>query len=148
LINDLMESALVNLFENKSPKELYGRGKALLSKISTTFKLISFDRRNEALFKLLMQEIFRNEKIREMYHEYFYQKNVKKLSSVFFMMMQEDMIRSSDPLMLANEFFAPLYFYQMQVILMKLDNKSTSSAVTLFEKHVDIFWESVRLPET
>ncbi len=144
LLNDLMESALVNLFGDLETPESYRKGKSILAKIATTFKLISFDPRNEALFRLMMQELFRNERIRELYHEHFYQKNVKKLSSLFFQMMQEEMIRSSDPLMLANEFFSPLFFYQMQVILLKIDGKSTSAAVTLFEKHVDIFWESIR----
>jgi len=144
LLNDLMESALVNLFGDLETPESYRKGKSILAKIATTFKLISFDPRNEALFRLMMQELFRNERIRELYHEHFYQKNVKKLSSLFFQMMQEEMIRSSDPLMLANEFFSPLFFYQMQVVLLKIDGKSTSSAVTLFEKHVDIFWESIR----
>jgi len=147
LLNDLMESALVNLFADLELPGIHRKGKSILAKIATTFKLISFDPRNEALFRLMMQEIFRNPRIRELYHEHFYQQNVKKLSALFFQMMQDEMIRSSDPLMLANEFFAPLFFYQMQVVLLKIDGKSTSSAVTLFEKHVDIFWESVRLSD-
>ena len=61
------------------------------------------------------------------------------------MMMQDEMIKSSDPLLLANEFFAPLFFYQMQVSLLKLDKKSTSSVVSLFEKHVDIFWDNIKI---
>ena len=93
----------------------------------------------------LMQEIFRNERIREIYNEYFYQENVKKLSGIFFGMMQEDIIKSSDPLLLANEFFSPLFFYQMQVSLLKLDKKSTSSVVSLFEKHVDYFWDNIKV---
>ena len=113
--------------------------------IATTFKLISFDGQNEALFKMLMQEIYRNERIREIYNEHFYQENVKKLSGIFFTMMQEDMIKSSDPLLLANEFFSSLFFYQMQVSLLKLDKKSTSSAVSMFEKHVDHFWDNIKL---
>jgi hypothetical protein len=113
--------------------------------IATTFKLLSFDGQNEALFKLLMQEIFRNERIREIYNEYFYQENVKKLSGIFFGMMQEEIIKSSDPLLLANEFFSPLFFYQMQVSLLKLDKKSTSSVVSLFEKHVEHFWDNVKV---
>ena len=144
LLNDLMESALVNLFAEFETPGVHRKGKSILARIATTFKLISFDPQNEALFRLMMQELFRNPKIRELYHEHYYQQNVKKLSALFFQMMQEEMIRSSDPLMLANEFFSPLFFYQMQVILLKIDGKSTSSAVTLFEKHVDIFWESIR----
>jgi hypothetical protein len=61
------------------------------------------------------------------------------------MMMQDDMIKSSDPLLLANEFFSPLFFYQMQVSLLKLDKKSTSSVVSMFEKHVDFFWDNIKL---
>jgi AcrR family transcriptional regulator len=144
LLNDLMESALVNLFGDLEMPGIHRKGKSILAKIATTFKLISFDPENEALFRLMMQELFRNRRIRELYHEHFYQQNVKKLSTLFFQMMQEEMIKSSDPLMLANEFFSPLFFYQMQVVLLKIDGKSTSAAVTLFEKHVDIFWESIR----
>jgi len=60
-------------------------------------------------------------------------------------MMQSEQIASSDPLLLANEFFSPLFFYQMQVTLLKLDKKSTSSVVSLFEKHVDYFWDNIKL---
>ena len=145
LIQDLTSSAIVTLFDDKDASELHKEGKSLLMSIATTFKLLSFDGQNEALFKLLMQEIFRNERIREIYNEYFYQENVKKLSGIFFGMMQEEIIKSSDPLLLANEFFSPLFFYQMQVSLLKLDKKSTSSVVSLFEKHVEHFWDNVKV---
>ena len=145
LISNLTSSAIVTLFDNKDIQEPQKQGKALLANIGTTFKLLSFDRQNEALYKLLMQEIFRNERIREIYNEHFYQENVKKLSGFFFGMMQEELIRSSDPLLLANEFFSPLFFYQMQVTLLKLDGKSTSSVVSMFEKHIDMFWDNIKL---
>lgn len=145
LISNLTSSAIVTLFDDKEVQELHKQGKSLLMSIATTFKLISFDGQNEALFKLLMQEIYNNEHIRDIYSEYYYHENVKKLSALFFMMMQEEMIKSSDPLLLANEFFAPLFFYQMQVSLLKLDKKSTSSVVSLFEKHVDHFWDNIKI---
>jgi len=145
LISNLTSSAIVTLFDGKDSQALQKQGKALLASIATTFKLIGFDGQNEALYKLLMQEIFRNERIREIYNEHFYQENVKKLSGIFFGMMQEELIVSSDPLLLANEFFSPLFFYQMQVTLLKLDKKSTSSVVSLFEKHVDYFWDNIKM---
>ena len=145
LVSELTSSAIVTIFNDKEASELHKQGKSLLMSIATTFKLIGFDGQNEALLKLLMQEIYRNERIREIYNEYFYQENVKKLSSLFFMMMQDEMIQSSDPLLLANEFFSPLFFYQMQVSLLKLDKKSTSSVVSMFEKHVDFFWDNIKL---
>ncbi len=145
LIQDLTSSAIVTLFDNKEASELHKEGKSLLMGIATTFKLLSFDGQNEALFKLLMQELFRNERIREIYNEHFYQENVKKLSGIFFAMMQNDIIKSSDPLLLANEFFSPLFFYQMQVSLLKLDKKSTSSVVSLFEKHIEYFWDNIKI---
>lgn len=145
LVSELTSSAIVQLFADKEPQMLHKQGKSLLMSIATTFKLIGFDGQNEALFKLLMQEIYRNERIREIYNEHFYQENVKKLSGIFFSMMQEEMIKSQDPLLLANEFFSPLFFYQMQVSLLKLDKKSTSSVVSMFEKHVDLFWDNIKL---
>ncbi len=147
LVDDLTSSAIVTLFEDKESQELYKQGKSLLYSIATTFKLISFDKQNEALFKLMMQEIYKNSAIRDTYSEYFYQENVKKLSALFFMMMQDEMIKSDDPLLLANEFFAPLFFYQTQVTLLKMDKRSTSSVVTMFEKHVDFFWDSIKIKE-
>ena len=148
LISNLTSSAIVTLFDNRDAQEAKNQGKALLASIGTTFKLLGFDGQNEALYKLLMQEIFRNERIREIYNEHFYQENVKKLSGLFFGMMQEELIKSSDPLLLANEFFSPLFFYQMQVTLLKLDKKSTSSVVSMFEKHVDYFWDNIKLEKT
>lgn len=145
LIGNLTSSAIVTLFDDKESQELHKQGKSLLMSIATTFKLLGFDRQNEALFKLLMQEIYKNERIREIYNEHFYQENVKKLSGIFFSMMQDDVIKSSDPLLLANEFFSPLFFYQMQLSLLKLDKKSTSSIVSMFEKHVDYFWDNIRI---
>jgi len=145
LIDDLMSSAIVGIFADSDPSTLAKKGKGLLQSISTTFKLISFDKKNEALLRLMMQEIYRNEKVRDLYLEHFYQQNIKKLSSAFFAMMQDDIIISGDPLFLANEFLAPLFFYQSQVAMLKIDKKSTSSAVTLFEKHTDMFWDSIRI---
>ena len=145
LISNLTSSAIVTLFDGKEHQELHKQGKALLASIATTFKLLSFDGQNEALYKLLMQEIFRNERIREIYNEHFYHENVKKLSGLLFGMMQDELIKSSDPLLLANEFFSPLFFYQMQVSLLKLDKKSTSSQVSMFEKHVDFFWDNIKI---
>jgi len=145
LILNLTSSAIVTLFDGKDVQELHRQGKSLLAGIATTFKLIGFDSKNEALYKLLMQELLRNAQIREIYNEHFYQENVKKLSGLFFGMMQDDIIKSSDPLLLANEFFAPLFFYQMQVTLLKLDKKSTSSVVSMFDKHVDLFWDNIKV---
>jgi len=145
IIDNLSKSYLINIFENKEPKELYTKGKALLKQISNMFKLITFDTKTDILFRFMMQELFNNEKIRVFYNEEFYQKNVKKLSVIFFMMMQDEMIEHADPLLLANEFFSPLFFYQLQIIRLKTDNKSTAAASTLFEKHTDFFWDKIKV---
>ena len=145
IIDNLSNSNLINIFENKEPEELYKKGKALLKQISNIFKLISYDTKTDLLFRFMMQELFNNERIRIFYNEEFYQNNVKKLSVVFFMMMQNEMIKPTDPLLLANEFFSPLFFYQLQIIRLKADNKSTSAASTLFEKHTDLFWDNIRI---
>ncbi len=147
VIENLASSHLINLFENKEPKELYKKGKALLKHISNMFKLISYNTETDTLFRFMMQELFNNERLRVFYNEEFYQKNVKKLSIIFFLMMQDEMIEATDPLLLANEFFAPLFFYQLQIVRLKADNKSTAAAATLFEKHTDFFWDKIKIKE-
>ena len=145
IIDNLSNSHLINLFENKDPKDIYKKGKSLLKQVSNMFKLISYDTKTDLLFRFMMQELFNNERLRVFYNEEFYQKNVKKLSIVFFMMMQDEIIESMDPLVLANEFFSPLFFYQLQIVRLKADNKSTAVAATLFEKHTDFFWDRIRI---
>ena len=145
IIQNLSKSHLINIFEDKEPKELYKKGKAILKQISNMFKLITFDSKTDILFRFMMQELFNNEKIRIFYNEEFYQNNVKKLSVIFFMMMQDEMIEHTDPLLLANEFFSPLFFYQLQIVRLKTDNKSTAAAATLFEKHTDFFWDRIKI---
>ena len=145
IIENLSKSHLINIFEDKEPKELYKKGKALLKQISNMFKLITFDSKTDILFRFMMQELFNNEKIRVFYNEEFYQNNVKKLSVIFFLMMQDEMIEHTDPLLLANEFFSPLFFYQLQIVRLKTDNKSTAAAATLFEKHTDFFWDRIKI---
>jgi AcrR family transcriptional regulator len=145
LIGDLTTSAIANIFADNETKMAQKSPKSLLMGIATTFKLLGFDGQNEALYRLLMQEMFRNERVRVIYNEHYYQENVKKLSGILFNMMQDEKIKSSDPLLLAHEFFSPLFFYQMQVILLKLDKKSTSSVVSMFEKHVNMFWDNIKI---
>ena len=62
-------------------------------------------------------------------------------------MMQNSLIRSADPLLMAHEFFAPLFYYRVQIMLFRLDEKPTIGFSTIFEKHVDFFWESIKLSE-
>jgi AcrR family transcriptional regulator len=145
IIQQLESSHLINIFENKEPQEVYKKGKLLLKNIANIFKLITYDTKTDLLFRFLMQELFNNSKLRVFYNEEFYQKNVKKLSAVFFMMMQDEMIEATDPLLLANEFFSPLFFYQLQITRLKADNQSTSAAATLFEKHAEFFWNKIKI---
>ena len=138
---------MVKLFEGKEITQLAKKGKSLLFSIATTFKLVSFDKKNDVLLKFLMQELYKNSKIREIYNEEFYQKNIDKLASVFAIMIEDNTIKPLDPMLLAHDFFSPLFFYQMQINLLKIDGKPTSSMVTLFEKHVALFWENHKTKE-
>jgi len=143
-----MSSAMVKLFEGKTPQKLAERGKSLLFSIATTFKLVSFDKKNDILLKFLMQELYKNSTIRNIYNEIFYQKNIEKLASVFSIMIDNKKIKPIEPVLLAHDFLSPLFFYQMQINLLKIDGKPTSSMVTLFEKHVALFWENNKTKET
>jgi len=121
------------------------KGKRFLYKFMTEFKLMSFDKTYEKLFRIMMIELMQNPALRKNFMEEFHTKNNKLLSGIFFIMMQEGLIRSADPMQLANEFLAPLFYLRLQVSLLKVDGQSTTPLSTQFEKHIDFFWESVSL---
>ncbi|QOY53608.1 TetR/AcrR family transcriptional regulator [Candidatus Sulfurimonas marisnigri] len=160
----IRESALYNHFKNKEDiflsvaKEIFTspfsdnnediresamKGKAFLQKFAMQYKLLTFDKNNESMFRLLMIELFANKELREQFMDEFHTQNIKTLSEAFFIMMQNNIIRSADPMMVAYEFLSTLFYIRLQITLMRFDNSSTNSMSTQFEKHVEFFWESI-----
>jgi AcrR family transcriptional regulator len=161
----IRESALYNHFKNKeeiflevakgiftSPfhisdvelKELAQRGKPFLQKFTTQYKMLTFDKSNENMFRLLMIELMQNRELREQFMNEFHNKNIKLLSEGFFIMMQNGLIRSSDPMMIAYEFISTMFYIRLQITLLRFDSQSTNALSTQFEKHLDFFWESIK----
>lgn len=162
----IRESALYNHFKNKEEiflsvaKEIFTtpfsqndndikesalKGKAFLQKFAMQYKLLTFDKNNENMFRLLMIELFQNKELREQFMSEFHNENIKVLSEAFFIMMQNSLIRSADPMMVAYEFLSTLFYIRLQITLLKFDSNSTTNLSTQFEKHVEFFWESIRV---
>jgi len=162
----IRESAIYNHYKNKeeiflevakgifsSPftissqeiQELALRGKPFLQKFTMQYKMLTFDKKNENMFRLLMIELMQNQDLREQFKVEFHEKNIKLLSEGFFIMMQNSLIRSSDPMMISYEYLSTLFYIRLQVTLMRFDSLSTNSLSTQFEKHVDFFWESIKV---
>ena len=162
----IRESAIYNHYKNKeeiflevakdifsSPfslsqdevNDLASRGKPFLQKFTMQYKMLTFDKKNENMFRLLMIELMQNQGLREQFMHDFHDKNIKLLSSGFFIMMQNNLIRSSDPMMISYEFISTLFYLRLQVTLLRFDSISTNSLSTQFEKHVDFFWESIKI---
>ncbi|MDD2652591.1 MAG: TetR/AcrR family transcriptional regulator [Sulfurimonas sp.] len=162
----IRESALYNHFQNKEEiflcvaKEIFTtpfsqnnsdikesalKGKLFLQKFAMQYKLLTFDKNNENMFRLLMIELFQNRELREQFMSEFHNENVKVLSEAFFIMMQNSLIRSADPMMVAYEFLSTLFYIRLQITLLRFDSGSTTNLSTQFEKHVEFFWESIRV---
>ncbi|MDD2567000.1 MAG: TetR/AcrR family transcriptional regulator [Thiovulaceae bacterium] len=162
----IRESALYNHFKNKEEiflevasgifsnpfsfdadeiKENALRGKPFLNKFAMQYKLLTFDKNNESMFRLLLIELLQNKELREKFTEEFHNKNIKMLSEGFFIMMQNGLIRSADPMIISYEFLSTLFYIRLQVTLMRFDALSTNSLATQFEKHVDFFWDSIKI---
>ena len=162
----IRESAIYNHYKNKeeiflevakgifsSPfsidtnelKDLALRGKPFLQKFAMQYKMLTFDKTNENMFRLLMIELMQNQDLRKQFMSEFHDRNIKILSEAFFIMMQNDLIKSSDPMMISYEFLSTLFYLRLQVTLMRFDSLSTNSLSTQFEKHVEFFWESIKV---
>ena len=109
------------------------------------YKLLTFDKKNENMFRLLMIELFQNKELREQFMNEFHDNNIKMLSEVFFIMMHNSLIRSGNPMMVAYEFISTLFYIRLQITLLRFDSTSTTALSTQFEKHVEFFWESIRV---
>ncbi len=120
-------------------------GKSYLSKFAMHYKLLTFDKSNENMFRILMIELFTNRELRGQFMDEFHNKNIKVLSEAFFIMMQNSLIRSGDPMIVAYEFLSTLFYTRLQITIMRFDNESVDRLSTQFEKHVDFFWESIKI---
>ena len=161
----IRESALYNHFKNKediflsvaesifsTPLQIdqetiqkeAKRGKAFLYRYATQFKLLTFDKNSEKMFRLLLIELFTNKVLRERFINDFHDKNIKLLAEAFFIMMQNDLIKSNDPMLVAYEFLSTLFYIRFEITLLRFDSKSTNHLSTQMEKHVDFFWESIK----
>jgi len=161
----IRESALYNHFKNKEEifltvaEEIFTiplkmdqiniqeealRGKAFLNKFAMQYKLITFDNNSQKLFRLLIIELFTQKALRERFICEFHDKNIKLLSGAFFVMMQNNLIRSNDPMSLAYEFLSTLFYIRFHVTLLRIDGTSTNSIATQMEKHVELFWEGIK----
>jgi len=132
-------------FSSDEIRELAMRGKPFLQKFTMQYKMLTFDKKNENMFRLLMIELMQNQDLREQFMSEFHDKNIKLLSEGFFIMMQNGLIKSSDPMMISYEFLSTLFYLRLQVTLMRFDSLSTNNLSTQFEKHVEFFWESIRV---
>ncbi|WP_324170520.1 TetR/AcrR family transcriptional regulator [Sulfurimonas sp.] len=131
--------------QNSDIKEEALKGKSFVQNFTMQYKLLSFDKSSEKMFRLLMIELFQNKELREQFMSEFHAKNIKMLSEAFFIMMQNSIIKSQDPMMISYEFLSTLFYIRLQITLMKFDNDSTTAISTIFEKHVEFFWESIKI---
>ena len=162
----IRESALYNHFKNKEEiffsvaKDIFAspfsfdsneiqeqalKGKPFLKKYAMQYKLLSFDKDNESMFRILLIELLQNKELREQFMNDFHNKNIKILSEGFFIMMQNNLVRSGDPMIMSYEFLSTLFYIRLQVTLLRFDLLSTNTLSTQFEKHVDFFWDSIKL---
>ena len=93
----------------------------------------------------MLIELMQNDLLRSAFKQEFHDTNVKTISSGLFVMMQEGLIRSEDPMVMANAFLGQLFYLRLQVSLLKADNLATNALSTAFEKQLDLFWSSIAL---
>jgi AcrR family transcriptional regulator len=140
---DICSDIFTTPFSDKNKLDDAAGGKKFLANYVVQYKLLSFDANKERLFRIMMIELLQDEALRSNFMNEYHHKNIKLLSEALFIMMQSGIIRSSDPMLMANEFLAPLFYYRLQITLLRIDSQPTNALSTLFEKHVDFFWESI-----
>jgi AcrR family transcriptional regulator len=142
ITQDIFSSSLV--VKSNEVVDLALKGKDFLQKFTMNYKKLTLDKNSESMFRLLMIELMQNKELREEFMKQ-YNKDIKLLSEAFFIMMQNNLIRSSDPMVMAYEYMSTLFQIRLQVTILKVDAKSVQHLSTQFEKHVEFFWENIKI---
>ena len=71
-------------FNDENIKEIALKGKPFLQKYAMQYKLLTFDKNNESMFRILLIELLQNKELREQFMSDFHDKNIKILSEGFF----------------------------------------------------------------
>ena len=142
ITQDIFSSSLV--VKSNEVVNLALKGKDFLQKFTMNYKKLTLDKNSESMFRLLMIELMQNKEFREEFMKQ-YNKDIKLLSEAFFIMMQNNLIRSSDPMVMAYEYMSTLFQIRLQVTILKVDAKSVQHLSTQFEKHVEFFWENIKI---
>jgi AcrR family transcriptional regulator len=142
ITQDIFSSSLV--VKSNEVVDLALKGKDFLQKFTMNYKKLTLDKNSESMFRLLMIELMQNKEFREEFMKQ-YNKDIKLLSEAFFIMMQNNLIRSSDPMVMAYEYMSTLFQIRLQVTILKVDAKSVQHLSTQFEKHVEFFWENIKI---
>ncbi len=145
IVNAVIDDLFLHTLPQEKDIALASKGKSFLRDYIVEFKILCFDKAREKEFKIVMKELYNHEKIRNDFKELVYGKHLKYLSKVFFTMMQDNLIKSSDPYQLSSEFFSHLLMLKFEITLFKLDDDTQIKFTNLFEKHLDFFWENISL---
>lgn len=100
----------------------------------------------EKIFKILINELFKNEKAREIVLHDLIQEPHKFTEKVLDSMNQRDIIQPIDPKIMAVEFQYPISSLFLEYLILKSNNLDTKNVETWLKNHVDFFL-SVIIPE-
>ncbi len=145
IVRKLFVTAFDDFFKNHPPQIEAIKGKKYLKEFVAAYKLVAFDPKHEKLFRIILIETMHNQKVRKLFLDRFFSRDIKDLSMAFFFMMQHSLIRQEDPHLLAYEFLAPLFSLRLELTLLRMEHEGTTALSTKFERHVDFFWEGIAI---
>ncbi|QXM05355.1 TetR/AcrR family transcriptional regulator [Crassaminicella indica] len=121
--------------------------KRFLQRIADKIMIYSNDEDRAKFLKVIMMEMFRDSRAKELVKKDIFENSKIMLKNIFFKMRKAGLIKEKDPLMLANEFLATLIFFNLEHLLSNERNENKAFRHNLVKKHIDFFWENVKLNE-
>ncbi|NPA65049.1 MAG: TetR/AcrR family transcriptional regulator [Epsilonproteobacteria bacterium] len=145
ILQTYFSDPLESFFAGRDLFEAAKRGKAFLEEFVEFYKELSFDKEQQRLLKIMLIELIPNRKLRHIFLRHCFDTPKKPLATIFFAMMQENLIRSDDPNLTAFEFISPLCSLRLQILLLDLDGAASSPMALQFDRHVSFFWECIAI---
>jgi len=83
ILKNIFSEIFSTPFEMRDIEERAKKGKSFLHQYAVAYKLVSFDKKMEKLFRVMMIELFQNEDLRESFLKEFHQKEMLGGSDVY-----------------------------------------------------------------
>lgn len=140
-----IEEVNTNLFREVDADILKENPKDVLSLLANRLSIYSKDENRGKVMKIIIMEMFRDKKAKELIKEQVFENGRNILSEIFSNMIKDRVIKDKNPHLLGEEFMSFIFYLNIRHLLSDSVEEDSKINNGLIKDYVNHFWESVKL---